>query len=419
MDELIVNVDEGSLDVNLNLMNIASDDDDGLVSLESRNGDAVQHIPNGLVSLESPDGDAVQHIPNGESACATEEVQEGDDPQKHACERKPRKKTSPIWKDFKELLQSGVKKAQCIHCKSILGIPASSATTQFHRHLNSCIPLIVASKKQKVITFDSDCGSVGSRSCFTYDHKKVRELASHMILYHDYPFMVVEHVLFNKFMRANTPYWQKISRTTAKSDCMSTYEIEKKKLKNLLKNVNKVNITTDMWTLGQRVSYMGIENKVSTITVDNARNNDVAIRILKDDFTLKKTLAVKGQLFHVRCCAHITNLLVEDGISQIGDIVDCVRDGTKYIVASDGRLKQFLKIAKQLQLSYKKLILDVPTRWNNTYMMLSTALEFREVFPRYEDRDQSFHWVPSVDDWVKVENVCHVLEVFNEVTKIV
>jgi hypothetical protein len=27
--------------------------------------------------------------------------------------------------------------------------------------------------------------------------------------------------------------------------------------------------------------------------------------------------------------------------------------------------------------------------------------------------------VPSVDDWVKVENVCHILEVFNEVTKIV
>jgi hypothetical protein len=113
---------------------------------------------------------------------------------------------------------------------------------------------------------------------------------------------------------------------------------------------------------------------VSTITVVNARNNDVAIRILKDDFALKKTLSVKGQLFHVRCCAHITNLLVQDGISQIGDIVDCVRDGTKYIVASEGRLKQFAEIAKQLQLSYKKLILDVLTRWNSTYMMLSAAL---------------------------------------------
>jgi hypothetical protein len=52
-------------------------------------------------------------------------------------------------------------------------------------------------------------------------------------------------------------------------------------------------------------------------------------------------------------------------------------------------------------------------------MFLLGGIALREVFPRYEDRDQSFCWVPSVDDWVKVENVCHVLEVFNEVTKIV
>jgi ABC-type sugar transport system ATPase subunit len=134
----------------------------------------------------------------------------------------------------------------------------------------------------------------------------------------------------------------------------------------------------------------GIKNKMSTIIVDNGRNNDVVIQILKDDFALKKTLFVKGQLFHVRFCAHITNLLVQDGNCQIGEIVDCVRDGIKYIVALEGKLKQFAEIAKQLQLSSKKLILDVPTRWTSTYMMLSAVLEFREVFPRYEDRDQSF-----------------------------
>jgi len=80
-------------------------------------------------------------------------------------------------------------------------------------------------------------------------------------------------------------------------------------------------------------------------------------------------------------------------------------DGIKYLVASEGRLKQFGEIVKQLQLASKKLILDVPTRWNSTYMMLSATLEFREVFPRYEDRDQSFRWVPTVEDWGKVDNV--------------
>jgi hypothetical protein len=45
--------------------------------------------------------------------------------------------------------------------------------------------------------------------------------------------------------------------------------------------------------------------------VDNAKENDTAIRILKDDFELREVLPIGGRLFHVRCCAHITNLLVQ------------------------------------------------------------------------------------------------------------
>ncbi|XP_040997110.1 zinc finger BED domain-containing protein RICESLEEPER 2-like [Juglans microcarpa x Juglans regia] len=253
-----------------------------------------------------------------------------------------------------------------------------------------------------------------------------------------------------------------MSLAAAKKECMITYETEKTKLKALLEPVDKVHITTDMWTSCQKLSYMvvtchfidtdwhlqrrvlnfcnvpplhtglliadalekcfqgwGIENKISSITVDNASSNDVAIRILKDNFRLKKTLSVGGKLFHVHCCAHITNLLVQYGLGEIRDIVDCVRDGIKYLVASESRLKQFSEIAKQLQLPSKKLILDVPTRWNNTYLMLDAAIQFKEVFPRYGDRDSSFEWVPTVEEWGQVENVCQLLAIFNEITNIV
>ncbi|KAG2672853.1 hypothetical protein I3760_13G060900 [Carya illinoinensis] len=291
--------------------------------------------------------------------------------------QKPRKKTSAVWKDFKIVEKNGVKKAEC-------------STTHFHRHLTSCLPHIAVSKRQKVLTIDmkgSKCVNV------------VRELASHMILYHEYPFSMMEHVVFNKFMRANTPYWQKISRTTARNDCQSTYEIKKKKLKTILRGVNKVSITTDMWTSSQKISYMvityhfvdpdwhlqkrvlnfcncftnwGIENKVSIITVDNARYNDVTLRVLKDVFSLKKKLSIGGQLFHVRCCAHITNLLVKDGLSEIGEIVDC----------------------------------------NSTYLMLAAALEFREVFPRYGDRDQGFNNYPTAN--LFLPEVWRIKEVLNK-----
>jgi hypothetical protein len=76
----------------------------------------------------------------------------------------------------------------------------------------------------------------------------------------------------------------------------------------------------------------------------------------------------------VRCCAIVTNLLVQAGLAEIGDIVDSVREGIKYIVAFEGQLRKFSDIAKRLQLLGKKLILDVPTRWNITYMMLATTV---------------------------------------------
>jgi hypothetical protein len=163
--------------------------------------------------------------------------------------------------------------------------------------------------------------------------------------------------------------------------------LKKKKLKTLLSGVDRINITTDMWTSSQRVSYIvvtchfmdsnwllqkrilnfcnvppsysgvviadalrdtfndwGIMRKVFTINVDNASANGAAIDILRDDFWLKGIfLPVGGLLFHVRCCAHITNLLVQVGLSKIGDIIDSVRQGIKYIVASERWLKVLVK----------------------------------------------------------------------------
>ena len=140
------------------------------------------------------------------------------------------------------------------------------------------------------------------------------------------------------------------------------------KLRILLKTVDKVNITTDMWTSHKKLSYMvvtchfvdstwycqnrilnfcnvlpphsgvvianalrdcfsdwEIEDKIHTFTVDNASTNDFAIKIIKDDFQLKNSMLVGGRLFHVKCCTHITNLLVQSGLTEIKDIIDDVR----------------------------------------------------------------------------------------------
>jgi hypothetical protein len=84
----------------------------------------------------------------------------------------------------------------------------------------------------------------------------------------------------------------------------------------------------------------GIENKISSITVDNAKPNDIVIKTLRDVFNLIKTLPVDGKLFHVHCCAHITNLLVQDGLDEVTVIVDGISDRSKYLVALERKVAE-------------------------------------------------------------------------------
>jgi hypothetical protein len=282
-----------------------------------------------------------------------------------AFQKNERQKTSKVWNDFSSITVAGVRKNQCHWCKGLFAVGKSSTTSTLSRHLTGCKKFVELNncKKQKTLCFEPSDDHEGFEtvSNFVYNEKRVRELAAHMVLLHEYPFNMMEHELFNKFMRACTPHWKKISLATVKSDCIATYNIEKKKLKTFLSGVDRVNITTNMWTSSQRVSYMvitchfvdcnwlfqkkilnffnvppphsgvviadalrdtfndwGIMRKVFTITVDNASANGAAIDILRDDFRLKGIfLPVRGLFFHVRCCAHITNLLVQAGLSEI------------------------------------------------------------------------------------------------------
>lgn len=117
---------------------------------------------------------------------------------------------------------------------------------------------------------------------------------------------------------------------------------------------------------------------------------------------MKGNLYFSGKVFHVRRCAHVLNIMVQDGSSVIQGFISKVRESVKYFKGSPSRIHKFNEIARQLQLSTtKRLILDVLTRWNSTSAMLESAIKFKEVFPRYQERDPYYHSLPSYDDWEK------------------
>ena len=68
--------------------------------------------------------------------------------------------------------------------------------------------------------------------------------------------------------------------------------------------------------INDEIIDFGIRDKIFTITLDNASNNDAAVSRLKRYWQIKED---QCKIFHVRCCAHILNLIVKDGLKHVDD----------------------------------------------------------------------------------------------------
>ncbi|XP_039028849.1 zinc finger BED domain-containing protein RICESLEEPER 2-like [Hibiscus syriacus] len=431
--------------------------------LESTEFESSTNTPT-MESTQNPDVVFITADNEEVDAAATTSVEHVNNEEPTPFTRRKRKKTSGVWEHFRMVkLHDGTDLCECSHYGEKFKKMKYGTTTPLHRHIGDCPKLKVVNRGQlslKVQPGKSDSSSMVRN--WKFNNAKMREVISHMIMIHELPFNFMEYGLFNVVMKEANPGFNKISRASVKQDCISSYEIGKKRVQKLLDSIKRVSITTDMWTSNQNIHYMvvtchfvdsdfklhkrmlsfvdvppsysgvciydslfmclmewNIETKVVTLTVDNAKTNDVVARKLIENLNLQKQLDVGGKLFHVRCCAHILNLLVQDGLGEIKDIIHNVRESVKHVNASPGRLHIFSELAKQLSMTKKNLLLDVSTRWNATYAMLSTALEFKEVFVNYADRESTYTTLLSEEDWKKFEEVCSFLALFNEATKII
>ncbi|XP_030940046.1 zinc finger BED domain-containing protein RICESLEEPER 1-like [Quercus lobata] len=94
---------------------------------------------------------------------------------------------------------------------------------------------------------------------------------------------------------------------------------------------------------------------------------------------------------HMRCCAHILNLIVGEGLKEIDASVAKVREAVRYVKSSPNRSQTFRSFMERLGMESKSLLsLDVPTRWNLTYIMLETAEKFEKVFLRMDFEDDGY-----------------------------
>ena len=123
------------------------------------------------------------------------------------------------------------------------------------------------------------------------------------------------------------------------------------------------------------------------------------IDILREKLSLNNSLLLNGKVFHMRCAAHILNLLVKEGLDVIRVEIEKIRDSVAFWSATPSRVEKFEDATHQLRIPCnKKLCLDCKTRWNSTYLMLSIAIAYKDVFPRLKQHEKLYTIVPSKEE---------------------
>ncbi|XP_057451882.1 zinc finger BED domain-containing protein RICESLEEPER 2-like [Lotus japonicus] len=377
--------------------------------------------------------------------------------------KRDRSLTSNVWDYFKTIGKGadGKNRAECLACgKQYVCGGHDYGTSSLRRHKNACqmIPKFHETTAGKLMLHQG--AKLRTRKV---DNKVVRDMLAMSIIEHDLAFNFVEYRRIRELLKYLNPEVKVPSRRASTIDIIKLYEGEKKKLKEELAKVpSRINLTSDLWTACTAAGYIsltahyvdenwklnskilnfchcppphsgqelakivndflvdwGIEGKIFSLTLDNAKSNDTLEKSLRDTLKNNKSLLCDGEFFHVRCCAHILNLIVQDGLDVANDALSKIRESVKYVRATQGRRDVFKVYVEKHGIDKETKVglrLDVVTRWNSTYLMLKSALVYRRAFKELALDDSHYKSLPSDEDWERGKKICEVLLPFYDIT---
>ncbi|KAK9065040.1 hypothetical protein SSX86_016423 [Deinandra increscens subsp. villosa] len=274
------------------------------------------------------------------------------------------------WKYYDKIVdENGLKGAKCKHYpKTLAADTSTNGTSGLKRHARICPgnpdfkmkdqTTIHLEKKDDVE--GGACEIKTLKFCVDYTRKPIAK----MIIVDELPFFVVEHEGFRSLMNTVCPYFKAPSRHTIARDCGEIYLEQKAFHKG-----------DDIGRLIQKCLSDWDINHVLTITTDNASSNDSAMSFLKGTL---HNLILEGRYLHVRCIAHVINLIVKDGLSSRNKSIERIRNTIR-------------------------------------------AEKFEAAFKSYDLGDPNFrkeleNEIPSPGDWHNAREISKVLEFFKKKT---
>jgi len=120
---------------------------------------------------------------------------------------------------------------------------------------------------------------------------------------------------------------------------------------------------------------------------------------------------LKGEYLHVRCCAHILNLVVKDRLTKIQSSISKIRNAIRYVRQSLNRMDRFRNCNREAIVQEKCIVqLDVAIRWNSTYLMLDSTINFQKAFKRLNEKCAEF------SNWENAKSFVKFLKIFYDIT---
>ncbi|KAL7166879.1 hypothetical protein ACSBR2_037529 [Camellia fascicularis] len=336
-----------------------------------------------------------------------------------------RRVKSKVWDHFDKVKgQYGKMRAVCRYCqKEYLADSKSHGTSNLLAHFASCVkyPYREVEKGQSTLSFQFKKDGVEGIDLVvtTFTVEAARKALAEMVIIDELPFRFVEGVGFRKFCQILQPKFDKIpSRITISRDVVNIFNRERDSLRKALHG-RRVCLTTDIWTSIQNLNYMcltvhfidddwklqkriinfclvedhkgeTIGRKIEscllewnidcifTLTVDNASLNNTTVKFLKRKTKDWKGTILGHEFLHMRCCAHILNLIVCDGLKELNSSIASVRAVVRYVRSSPNRYENFKKCVEKEKIESKSLL------------CLDAVEKFERAFERLQEDDFSY-----------------------------
>lgn len=270
-----------------------------------------------------------------------------------------------------------------------------------------------------------------------------------MIVKEYHPFSIVEDKEFRKLINMLCPSYSIPFRKTVTQNLLpQMYEMTLECVKDNIKNVTAVCLTTDCWTSINNESFIAVtahfidpknETQLSSVllgcnsfdekhtagnlarylrnTVDDWNLSDKLTGVVSDNAANIRAAIVKNNWRYLSCFAHSINLVVQSSLNSIEPIIYKVKAIVQFFKKSSHALVKLHDFQKQTGSPLLKLKQDCPTRWNSTYDMIDRIISIKDpIIATLAILNNSEVVCLSPQDWVVLEHARNILKIFYDVT---